>query len=195
MRHVKNISSCVRSQRGYTLIEILVVVAITGAISGVISMVILSMMDVVTQSRSHIDAIAQAQNAERWMERDGKMCQIVEVERKQPNQSGTMQMVWSDWGGTRTEVIYFLQDNQLRRRESTFSVDTYNPFTQQWDGAPIEIFETLIAVDVVSGSPQTSFSLTTERVIQIDITVENQTSTRGVTQEKRHFEINPRAIW
>ncbi len=179
---------CMQDQKGFSLIEILVVVAITGVVSVAISAIIFTMMDVVTQNRSHIDAIVQVQNAERWLERDVKMAQTVEVVRNDPTHTGTLNLSWHDWDGNRSEVTYSIEDGELIRTEIEYPVIglTSN-------------YVTLIAKDVVSGSPSTSFAvstaLTQRRSVHVFITVENNSSTVSETRETRYFEIDPRPIW
>ncbi len=188
-------------QRGFTIIELLLVIAITGAIGGVIAQTIMMMWDVVTDSRSHVAAIMQVQNAERWIERDAKMAQTVDVERTDIFVTGTLTMTWSDWDGAHTEVRYNLEGNYLMRRELLFSPNAYDAILQQWTSPDITN-TTFIARDVVPGSPQTAFhrfDMTSndenKHMICFNMTVENQASIRGSNIETRSFLVKPRSIW
>lgn len=190
-----------RKQGGFTLIEILVAVAITGAIAGVIGQTIMMMWDGVTENRSHLSNMMQIQNAQRWIERDCKMAQTIDVNRSDPADTGTLTMTWSDWSGTHTEVIYYLEDSDLRRRESVFSPNAYDAIEQEWV-APDRIYEVFIARDVFSGSPQTAFhrfDMTSidadDHLVRFTMTVRNEESTRGPMTEKATFAIKPRSIW
>ncbi len=177
-----------RTEKGFSLIEILVVVAITGVISVAISQIIFVMMDVVTGNRAHVDVIVQVQNAERWLEMDVKMAQTVEVVRNDPSHAGTLMLTWHTWGGTKSSVNYFIRNNQLMRYETEYSPT-----------GGTRTYETFIAKDVVSGSPQTSFVVSTEitkrKSVHVHITVENDTGTSGMNREVRDFEIDPRPIY
>lgn len=188
-------------QLGFTLIEILFVVAITGAIAGVIGQTIMMMWDGVTENRSHLSNMMQIQNAQRWIERDCKMAQTIDVHRIDPTVTGTLVMTWSEWSGTHTEVTYYLDNDELRRREQIFSPEAYDAVLQEWT-TPKNTNEVFIARDVLPGSPQTAFhrfDMTStnadHHLVRFTMTVHNEESTRGPTSEQATFAVKPRSIW
>ncbi len=70
----------IRSEKGYTLIELVVAVAIIVLISGAASITIFQIMKGTKTNNSHIDAVCQVQNAGYWISRDAGMAQSVHTE-------------------------------------------------------------------------------------------------------------------
>ncbi len=66
--------------KGYTLIELVVAVAIIVLISGAASIAIFQVMKGTKTNNSHIDATCQVQNAGYWISRDAGMAQSIYTE-------------------------------------------------------------------------------------------------------------------
>jgi prepilin-type N-terminal cleavage/methylation domain-containing protein len=100
------------TEKGFTLIEVLVALAILGAIMGVMSAAVITIMKVNSQNTEWNVNLRQVQNAGHWITRDALMAQVVTT-----NTPGVfLALSWSDWNGNSYNVEYVLQGNTLMRR-------------------------------------------------------------------------------
>ncbi len=176
--------SMIKGQRGFTLPEMLVGLAIIGGITGVVTMSIVLTMHLTTGSRNQVSALAQTQNARFWIQRDVKMAQVVSP--ASPSATGLpLVLRWADWdSNVESQVIYDVVDETLARR---LLIDGVNSGT------------TMIAMSVVEGAPSTTcrFIDTDDDDIR-DLVLFTLTITEGAGREEvsetRVLEINPRPI-
>jgi len=105
-----------KNQKGFTLIELIVVIAITGLIISAITVTIFQLFSISARSDSHMLAVRQVQNAGYWISHDTQMAQSVETD------GGTtgfpLKLTWSnEWDSNTYEVVYNLieADSELRR--------------------------------------------------------------------------------
>jgi prepilin-type N-terminal cleavage/methylation domain-containing protein len=115
-----------KKQQGFTLLEILLAMAISGIITGVITMTIFQVVSGTARTNNHMIAVRQAQNAGYWVSRDVQMSQVVVTD----DDPGTPEpelvtLTWTDWATNKShEVIYTLEDipdstvKNLRRSHS-----------------------------------------------------------------------------
>ena len=103
-----------RNEKGFTLLELLAVIGISGIITGVMSMTIIMMMKVSAQSNDYAVALQQVQNAGYWITRDVMMAQTVTPEPS-PGVLLTIELDESD-GSTTTVDYIFEGDNKLKRQ-------------------------------------------------------------------------------
>jgi prepilin-type N-terminal cleavage/methylation domain-containing protein len=61
-----------KSERGFTLVETMVAVAITGVIVAIMGLSVQQMVTVPEQGNDHIDALHAVQNAAHWVSLDGE---------------------------------------------------------------------------------------------------------------------------
>jgi len=102
------------TEKGFTLIEVLVTLAILGAIMGVMSAAVITIMRVHSQNTEWNVNLRQVQNAGHWISRDALMAQVVS-----DNKTGVfLALSWSDWEGNSYDVDYVLNDNTLMRQLS-----------------------------------------------------------------------------
>ncbi len=103
------------NQKGFTLIEVLVTVGILGAIMGVLSMTVISIMIITPRTNDWAIALRQVQNAGYWISRDVLMSQIV-TPAQNPGDP-LVALEWDDGDGTHYEVDYVVTDDDELRRE------------------------------------------------------------------------------
>ena len=101
-----------RSEKGFTLIELLVTVGILGAIMGVMSMVVTSIMIITPRTNDWAITLRQVQNAGYWISRDVLMSENVTVDEP----GVFLALEWDDGDGTHYEVDYVFSDDELRRQ-------------------------------------------------------------------------------
>jgi len=103
-----NMKKLHKDQRGFTLLELLIAILLTGIITGSISMTILQVFNMNTRTSNHMTAVRQVQHAGFWVSPDVQMAQGV-VTGGSPGVLLTL--TWNEGGtGIPHEVIYTLVD-------------------------------------------------------------------------------------
>jgi type II secretory pathway component PulJ len=100
-----------RGQRGMTLIELMIALAMTVVIGGVIMAVVIQVFTSSARSKAHQVAIVEVERAVHVMNRDIQMAQIV----KTNEMSKVVELQWTDWDNNVYLVSYTLVDGQLIR--------------------------------------------------------------------------------
>jgi prepilin-type N-terminal cleavage/methylation domain-containing protein len=105
-----------RNQKGLTLMELLIALAITGIIVSTVTMVIFQVFDGEARSSNHIDAISRAQDAGRYISQDAGMAQT--VERTEDDDGFPLTLTWTKWEtNDKYWIVYRIVDNSLQRDE------------------------------------------------------------------------------
>ena len=113
-----------RLQGGFTLVELLVAIAITGLIAGGLSVSISQIMTISAASTSHMTAIKQVESAISIMRTD-----VIMSQRIVPDVSGgtgfPLTLTWVGWSDhNENTVIYSLnEEKQLVRRQEVKDLD------------------------------------------------------------------------
>ena len=105
-----------KDQRGMTLIELLVALALVGIITGGITMTISQVLTINTRTSNHMVAVRQVQQAGKEVSKDALQAQSL----ASGNSSGFfLTMAWIEWEtGASHNVTYTLEDNKLQRSHS-----------------------------------------------------------------------------
>jgi len=108
-----------RNQKGFTLLELIVALAITGAITGGITMSIFQTLDYDARSKARMVAVKQVENAIHHISRDVQMAQVVEPADPDPDGDGfPLTLRWVEWDNTENVVTYDIVAGELRRSHS-----------------------------------------------------------------------------
>jgi prepilin-type N-terminal cleavage/methylation domain-containing protein len=110
-----------KEQSGFTLIELIVALAITGLLAGGLSATIFQVLNGNAQSSSQMNVVRQVQNAGYWISQDTLMAQIV---ARSGATGFPLTLTWTEFGVDEDEhqVVYTLVADQLKREHYTNSV-------------------------------------------------------------------------
>ena len=85
------------SERGFTLVELLVVIALMSLITLGATMTTFQIINVTRHSNDHVAAVRQVQNAGYWISRDALMAESVVVD-DDPETAEFLTLTWAEWG-------------------------------------------------------------------------------------------------
>ncbi len=128
-----------KNESGFTLIEILVSLAITSLIGLGATMSSFQVLNETSRNNDYTTASRNAMNAVYWMSRDAQMAQIISGVTGFPETSD-LSLSWIEWENSSHNVTYTIENGQLLR---TYDVDG-------------QITETLIAEYINTSTNKTS---------------------------------------
>jgi prepilin-type N-terminal cleavage/methylation domain-containing protein len=135
---LRNLKRIFNSQRGFTLIEIMVSVVIVGMIGFGVSAATSQIMKQSVRNRDFTTASQFTMNAIHWISRDAEMAQTIQM----GEDSGfPLTLTWVDWGITVYTSVYTIENGTLTR---TYSV-TGGPSVQS-----------VLAQSLVTGAEETT---------------------------------------
>jgi len=179
-----------KKQRGYTLIEVTVALAITALLGIGILVAMTQLRGVNDLNNSNMTAVKQVENAVHYINRDVQMARTVETEGEDEDGGNYwLKLCWSTWeDNVDNKVLYLLEDGSLVRQyykkgpsETEFSLEN----------------ERTIAVGINSNTataPNPTPSPTTlppEKAWTITISAVSQSGSKQAT-ETREVRIIPR---
>ena len=102
------------NQKGFTLMEVVVAVALTAIVIGVIVTSVFQVFILNVRTSNHMNAVTQVQSAGYWLSFDAQMAQDVDVS----GASGfPLTLTWTDWSGDEYQVVYSLTVGDKLLRE------------------------------------------------------------------------------
>lgn len=106
------------SQRGTTLVEVILVVLLVGIIGSAAAETVFQIFDANTRNNQHLTAIKQVENAVHWIGLDSKQAQSITTSG---NSGFPLTLNWTDWiTNDIYQVVYSLpSDNTLQRSFSS----------------------------------------------------------------------------
>jgi prepilin-type N-terminal cleavage/methylation domain-containing protein len=110
-------------QRGFTILEMLVTLALTGLISLGASMASAQVLNETARNADYTTASRQAMNAIYWISQDAQMAQVTLGTDVFPD-AGDLVLTWTTWENEVDRVVYSLSGGELRRR---YTVDDAEP--------------------------------------------------------------------
>jgi prepilin-type N-terminal cleavage/methylation domain-containing protein len=151
------------SQRGFTLIELVVAVVIMGFIGTAVTTTTFQIMKQSVRNRDFTSANQLTMNAIHWISRDAEMSQAVTT----GGATGfPLTLSWVDWSNARYQVVYSIADGNLKR---SYSVN---------GGQPVETF---LAESINTISDNTSCELATNKVLTLQITATVGEGTQAIS--------------
>jgi len=126
------------------MIEVVLALALTGIITGGITMSIFQVFNLNARTSNHMIAVRQVQNAGYWISHDTQMAQSVVTDG---GATGfPLDVTWTEWDGTVNEVVYTLLVNDKLQREHYIN---YDPVTNPDPDTTTFVAEYIDSIEVV----------------------------------------------
>jgi prepilin-type N-terminal cleavage/methylation domain-containing protein len=172
-----------KDQRGITLIEMLIAVALVGLITGGITMTINQVLTINTRASSHMVALRQVQQAGKEVSKDALQAQHVD---DNPSGGQFLFLCWTDWDGTKNEVTYTITADDKLRRE--LEITPADPEEEPTTIVSIVAEYIDVTFDLLTGKAKTYCDWDpVAKVLTFQVT-----ATVGIRSETRVYEIEPR---
>ena len=116
-----------KKQMGMTMVEVMLVIAMTGVISGGITMTFFQTFNGTVRASNRITAISQVQSAGYWVSNYAQLAKDVD---DNPAGGELLILSWTDWDDQEHEVTYTLEDmaaGGLKQLWQSYEVDAGEP--------------------------------------------------------------------
>lgn len=121
-----------RKQRGFSLVELLIAISITGAIVGVTGGAIFQVLSINASSKAHMIAIKQVEQAVYWVVHDAQMAQTLSPY----GGSSFLTLTWVEWDNTTHTVIYDIVGDEFKRSYSDGGTPTESVIAEYINNDP-----------------------------------------------------------
>jgi prepilin-type N-terminal cleavage/methylation domain-containing protein len=111
---LRKLKSFSKNRAGFTLIEMIAAIAITGIISMGVSLAIGQVLNQTTRNNDYTTASRNAMNALHWISRDALMAQTINGTAGFPL-TQDLSLKWSGWNNSSYTANYTVTNGQLRR--------------------------------------------------------------------------------
>jgi len=162
------------NQKGFTLIELIIAIAIAALITGGITAAIMQILTINTRASNHMVAVRQVQQAGKEVSKDALQAQAVNATT--PSQGFPLTLTWTEWGTNQTHTVtYTLEDMSggLKKLQR-----------EHFDSALNSTTTTIVAEYISSAS-----FVQLPSAVVYDFTV---TATVGDQSETRIYKVQPR---
>ena len=164
-------------QSGFTLVELIIAIAIAAVITGGITAAIMQILTINHRDSNHMIAVRQVQQAGDQVSKDALQAQPGKIDVNPAGEFLTLN--WTSWDGLENEIIYSIEDGELKRSHS------FNGTPQST--APAVVAKYIDAtIDPVTGKARTN-CVWNGTVLKFTVT-----AAVGTETETRIYEIEPR---
>ena len=162
-----------KQQNGFTLIEVIAVLAITGLIGAGVAMATTQLITQGAKNSDYTTASRNTMNAIYWVSHDIQMSQTVE-----PNEASgfPLNLSWTEWDNSEHQIVYSIANGQLRRGHSI-------------DGGASS--QTLVAEYISTTAENIACGFTSDNVLRLKVTAIVGEGTHAISVTKIR-EITPR---
>jgi prepilin-type N-terminal cleavage/methylation domain-containing protein len=168
-----------KGERGFTLIELVVAIAIAGLITGGITAAIMQILTINTRASNHMIAVRQVQQAGKEVSKDALQAQPNTINVTPPG-GDFLVLGWTDWEGLENVVVYTLQvmpsRSDLRMLERSHTING----TPQATALPV-------VAEYIDPGPENTYCEFVDGVLTFKVT-----ATVGTESESRVYEVDPR---
>jgi prepilin-type N-terminal cleavage/methylation domain-containing protein len=105
-----------KGQKGYTLMEMAIAMAVGGIIAGAITLTIFQVINTTARTSNQMTVIRQIQSAGYWMSSDVRMAHVI-TPTSDPD-GFPLVLSWTDWDGNVNSVSYTLNGTDLVRNHN-----------------------------------------------------------------------------